>query len=54
MHVAAVLALRKRLLPALERLRGTLAAKAVAFEPVIKIGRTRLTMLLPAAGPVGR
>lgn len=39
-HVAAVLALRDELIPALERLRDTLVDKAVAFDPIVKTGRT--------------
>jgi fumarate hydratase class II len=40
MHVAAVEALRGRLLPALAGLRETLAARAAAFADVVKVGRT--------------
>jgi len=40
LHVAAVLATRDRLLPALERLTGSLAAKAEAWDHIVKIGRT--------------
>ncbi len=47
MHVAAVLALRRRLLPALERLRATLAGRAEAFRDIVKIGRTHLQDATP-------
>jgi fumarate hydratase class II len=47
MHVAAVEALVHRLLPALRGLRGTLAAKAVAFAEIVKIGRTHLQDATP-------
>ena len=42
MHVAAVVALQQRLLPALELLRQTLADKSTAFADIVKIGRTHL------------
>ncbi|HWH41014.1 MAG TPA: lyase family protein, partial [Usitatibacter sp.] len=42
MHVAAVVAIRGRLLPALGALRATLAAKSQAFAEIVKIGRTHL------------
>ncbi|EER62014.1 fumarate hydratase, class II [Acidovorax delafieldii 2AN] len=47
MHVAAVDALMHRLLPALQRLRATLAAKATAFDGIVKIGRTHLQDATP-------
>ena len=47
MHVAAVLALTGALLPALQRLRATLAAKAEAFAGIVKIGRTHLQDATP-------
>ena len=47
MHVAAVVALRKRLLPALAILRGTLADKSKAFAAIVKIGRTHLQDATP-------
>jgi len=40
MHIAAAIELNHRLLPALERLRLALDAKAKAFAEIIKIGRT--------------
>ncbi len=47
MSVAAVQALEDRLLPALARLRDTLAAKSAAFGDVVKIGRTHLQDATP-------
>jgi fumarate hydratase class II len=47
MSVAALQALEGRLLPALAILRETLAAKAVAFADVVKIGRTHLQDATP-------
>src|SRR5690348_1534445 len=47
MHVAAVVSIRKRLLPALERLRATLAERSEAFRDVVKIGRTHLQDATP-------
>ncbi|MBS1188367.1 MAG: fumC [Rhodocyclaceae bacterium] len=47
MHVAASLGLDRRLLPAEERLRQTLAAKAAEFALVVKIGRTHLQDATP-------
>ena len=47
MHLAAVDALMHRLLPALQQLRGTLAAKASAFDGIVKIGRTHLQDATP-------
>src|SRR5712672_349778 len=38
MHVAAVDAIRNRLLPSLMKLRSTLAAKSEAFKDIVKIG----------------
>jgi fumarate hydratase class II len=46
-HVAAALALRRQLLPAVERLRDTLAAKARAFQGIVKVGRTHLMDATP-------
>lgn len=40
MHIAAVLEVNQRLLPALQTLRNALDDKAKAFEKIIKIGRT--------------
>ncbi|HET6801439.1 MAG TPA: class II fumarate hydratase, partial [Casimicrobiaceae bacterium] len=47
MHIATVEALDRRLLPALERLRTTLDAKARAFADVVMIGRTHLQDATP-------
>lgn len=47
MHVAAVLEITRTLLPALRTLRAALAAKADAFAPIIKIGRTHLQDATP-------
>ncbi|MCW5652822.1 class II fumarate hydratase [Hydrogenophaga sp.] len=47
MHVAAAEAIVRRLLPALQRLRETLAQKALAFDGIVKIGRTHLQDATP-------
>ncbi|MER2513007.1 MAG: class II fumarate hydratase [Nitrosomonas ureae] len=47
MHVAAVQELRQRLIPAVRLLRETLAAKAQAFDSIVKIGRTHLQDATP-------
>ncbi len=47
MHVAAVDAITHRLLPAIERLRSTLARKAHDFDDIVKIGRTHLQDATP-------
>jgi len=47
MHVATVFALEDRLLPAVEALHSTLAAKAEAFAGIVKIGRTHLQDATP-------
>ena len=47
MHIATVDALDRALLPALERLRTTLDAKAKAFADVVMIGRTHLMDATP-------
>jgi fumarate hydratase class II len=47
MNVAAVQVLHDRLVPALRRLRDTLAAKSEAFKDVVKIGRTHLQDATP-------
>ncbi|PLK50808.1 class II fumarate hydratase [Uliginosibacterium sp. TH139] len=47
MHVAAAVELTQRLLPALVTLRTTLAAKALAFADIVKIGRTHLQDATP-------
>ena len=47
MHLAAVRGLLQRLLPALVKLHGTLVKKAVAFDDIVKIGRTHLQDATP-------
>jgi fumarate hydratase class II len=46
-HVAARVAIEEELLPALEHLRSALAAKAEAFDDVMKSGRTHLMDATP-------
>ncbi|MBP6057797.1 MAG: class II fumarate hydratase [Nitrosomonas sp.] len=47
MHVAAVQEMQLRLIPAIQQLRGTLAAKSAAFGGIVKIGRTHLQDATP-------
>ncbi|MFN4119195.1 class II fumarate hydratase [Acidovorax sp.] len=47
MHVAAVEALTRKLLPAIAKLRSTLAQKAQDFDGIVKIGRTHLQDATP-------
>lgn len=47
MHLAAATAIVGALLPALARLRQTLAAKSAAFADIVKIGRTHLQDATP-------
>ncbi len=47
MHIAAGLALKNDLIPALEKLQASLAAKATEFHGVLKIGRTHLMDATP-------
>ncbi len=47
MHVAAVEAFRGRLIPAIGRLRATLARKSEEFASIVKIGRTHLMDATP-------
>ena len=47
MHIAAVLEITDRLIPAVSRLRNALHEKAVAYEGVTKIGRTHLMDAVP-------
>ena len=47
MHLAVVLEVQRRLLPAVRRLRATLATKSEAFAGVVKIGRTHLQDATP-------
>ena len=46
-HVSAVVAITEKLLPAIEKLRVTLAQKAVDFDTIVKIGRTHLQDATP-------
>jgi fumarate hydratase, class II len=47
MHVAAVVSLKRRLLPSLNILRATLATKSREFDDIVKIGRTHLQDATP-------
>jgi fumarate hydratase class II len=47
MHVAVALRMKAGLLPALQQLQVTLAAKALAFKAVAKVGRTHLQDATP-------
>ena len=47
MHVAAVEAIKSRLIPSVKRLRDTLAKKAAEFAGIVKIGRTHLMDATP-------
>ena len=47
MHVAAVTAITGKLLPAIEKLRATLAQKSRDFDDIVKIGRTHLQDATP-------
>ena len=47
MHIAVALQTKMSLLPALQELRDALAAKALAFKTVVKIGRTHLQDATP-------
>jgi fumarate hydratase class II len=47
LHVAATLAIRETLIPALQRLRKALSEKAAAFDPIVKTGRTHLQDATP-------
>ncbi len=47
MHIAAATFIFSRLLPAISRLKDALEAKSIAFESVIKIGRTHLMDAVP-------
>lgn len=47
MHIAAVIAVQTRLLPALEVLKATLHDKSVQFDDIVKIGRTHLQDATP-------
>ncbi|MDA7027468.1 class II fumarate hydratase [Bacillus sp. CLL-7-23] len=47
MHVAAVLAIYEKLVPAIDRLKHTLNEKAESFQDIVKIGRTHLQDATP-------
>ncbi|MFZ2541134.1 MAG: class II fumarate hydratase [Gallionella sp.] len=47
MHVAAVIGIQQKLLPALRTLRATLKMKSDAFADIVKIGRTHLQDATP-------
>ena len=47
MHIAAAEELQQRLFPAVTRLRDTLAAKAEAYQEIVKTGRTHLQDATP-------
>ncbi|MEO5492833.1 MAG: class II fumarate hydratase [Sphingomonas sp.] len=47
LHIAASLAVTKRLFPALDRLKGALQAKADGWDDIVKIGRTHLQDATP-------
>ena len=47
MHIAAAVAFQQKLLPALRTLRDGLAAKMMAFQDIVKIGRTHLQDATP-------
>lgn len=47
MHIAAVMAFQKKLLPAVYALRDALSAKMTSFQSIVKIGRTHLQDAVP-------
>ncbi len=47
LHVASVISVEERLLPAIAKLKATLQAKSEAFENIVKIGRTHLQDATP-------
>ena len=47
MHIAAMLMIKKRLLPNLQKLRDTLQSKTESFQDIIKTGRTHLMDAAP-------
>src|SRR5947199_28525 len=47
MHVAAVVAVKRRLLPSLNILRASLATKKAQFDDIVKMGRTHLQDATP-------
>ena len=46
-HIAAATGIAEDLIPALQRLQQTLTAKAAAFDPILKSGRTHLMDAIP-------
>ena len=46
-HIAAATGITEELIPALQHLRQTLTAKAAAFDPILKSGRTHLMDAIP-------
>ena len=46
-HIAAATGITDELIPALQHLQQTLTAKAVAFDPILKSGRTHLMDAIP-------
>ena len=47
MHIAAALAVTERLIPALRRLRDSLAARAEEWQDIVKLGRTHMMDAVP-------
>jgi fumarate hydratase class II len=47
MHVAAVMQINQRLLPAVQTLRGTLEKKSAEFADIVKVGRTHMMDATP-------
>jgi len=47
LHVAAVISMETRVLPAIAKLKATLADKSAKFESIVKIGRTHLQDATP-------
>ncbi|MDQ7042595.1 MAG: class II fumarate hydratase [Sulfurimonas sp.] len=47
LHIAAVIAVEESVIPAIAKLKATLAAKSAKFESVVKIGRTHLQDATP-------
>jgi len=47
MHIAAVMSVKEKLLPAVDKLQKTLATKSKDFESIVKIGRTHLMDAVP-------
>jgi RNA polymerase sigma factor (sigma-70 family) len=47
MHIAAAVAIKSRLIPAVTELRDAIAAKAAAWDDIVKIGRTHMQDATP-------